>query len=228
MIIAFIRTILLYLILIVAMRMMGKRQIGQLEPSELVVAVLLSELAAVPMQDMSIPLLSGVIPIITLLSMELLLSSGVLRSRRFRTVLCGRPSIIIEKGKILEGQLKRNQMTLEELLCELRVLGISDPATVEYAILETNGKISALLFPAHRPVTTEEAGKTPALSGGLPMVLVGDGKLYEHNRQLRGVSRQWVEDALKAEGISEIRDVFLMLVDETNGVYLIPREVEQR
>ncbi|MBE7009532.1 MAG: DUF421 domain-containing protein, partial [Ruminococcaceae bacterium] len=138
---AFIRTILLYIILIVGIRALGKRQIGELEPIELVMTLLVSDLAAVPMQDFGIPLVNGVVPILTLLALSMLLSFFSMRSIRFHRLVCGNPTTLIQNGVIQQDALRRNRFTLDELLEELRAQGVTDPETVKYAVLETNGQL---------------------------------------------------------------------------------------
>ena len=136
MIIAFLRTIILYLLIIAGIRLMGKRQVGELEPSELVLDLIIADLAAVPMQDFGIPLLSGIIPILTLLSVTMVLSVLTMKSVKFRAIVCGRPSIIVENGRLNQQEMRRNRFTVDELNEELRVQGITDLSTVKYAILE--------------------------------------------------------------------------------------------
>ena len=147
MVIAFLRTIILYLFIIVGIRLMGKRQVGELEPSELVLALLIADLAAVPMQDF------GIIPILTLLCLTMALSVLTMKSVRFRAVLCGRPSIIVENGKLHQREMQKNRFTVDELMEELRMKGITDLNSIKYAILETNGQISVLPYAAQQPVT---------------------------------------------------------------------------
>ena len=144
---AFIRTIVLYFLIMVGLRLLGKRQIGELEPIELVLTLLISDLAAVPMQDFGIPLLNGVIPIVTLLLLSMLLSWGSVRSIRLRRLICGSPTALILDGKVQQDAMRHNRFTLDELTQELRNQGILDIASVEYAVLETNGRLNIILTP---------------------------------------------------------------------------------
>ena len=137
---AFLRTVILYFLIMAGLRLMGKRQIGELEPSELVLTMMLSDLATVPMQDFGIPLLSGVIPILTLLSLSMLLSQLSLRSVRLRRVLCGSPTVLIDRGKLRQDAMRKNRFTLDELLEELRAQGVCDLKDVKYAVLENSGR----------------------------------------------------------------------------------------
>ena len=173
MIIAFLRTIILYLLIIAGIRLMGKRQVGELEPSELVLDLIIADLAAVPMQDFGIPLLSGIIPILTLLSVTMVLSVLTMKSVKFRAIVCGRPSIIVENGRLNQQEMRRNRFTVDELNEELRVQGITDLSTVKYAILETNGRVSVIPYANQRPVTAEQMNLFPD-DVGLPLVIIND------------------------------------------------------
>ena len=205
---------------------MGKHQVGELEPSELVLAMLLSDLASVPMQDFGIPLLNGVIPIITLLCMTMILSVLTVRSLKMRALICGRPSIIVERGKLKQVEMQKNRFTVDELMEELRQQGVTDLSTVEYAILETSGRLSVLLYPAHQ---TAEAGQlyTPEADGGLPIPVINDGRLIRENLKTRGVDEIWLKRQLKERGFSKYEDVFLMTLDQDLKVYFTPKEAGQ-
>ncbi|HJC00696.1 MAG TPA: DUF421 domain-containing protein [Candidatus Flavonifractor merdavium] len=226
MVIAFLRTIILYAFIIIGIRLMGKRQVGELEPSELVLALLIADLAAVPMQDFGIPLLTGLIPILTLLCLTMALSVLTMRSVRFRAVLCGRPSVIVENGKLRQNEMKKNRFTLDELMEELRMQGITDLSTVKYAILETNGQLSVLPYAAQQPVTAQQMGLTPQ-EPGLPMVIINDGRLITRSLHSRGLNEEWLEKQLRQHHVKGTQDVFLLTVDEENRVYLSKKEVEK-
>ena len=223
MVIAFLRTIILYAFIIAGIRLMGKRQVGELEPSELVLALLIADLAAVPMQDFGIPLLTGLIPILTLLCITMALSVLTMKSIKFRAVLCGRPSIIVENGKPRQGEMKRNRFTLDELMEELRMKGITDLSTVKYAILETNGQLSVLPFTAQKPPTAQDLD-LHLPEPGLPVVLINDGRLMSRALHRRGLDETWLDKQLKEHHIKHVRDVFLLTVDETNKVCVIEKE----
>ena len=226
MVIAFLRTIILYAFIIIGIRLMGKRQVGELEPSELVLALLIADLAAVPMQDFGIPLLTGLIPILTLLCLTMALSVLTMRSVRFRAVLCGRPSVIVENGKLRQSEMKKTRFTLDELMEELRMQGITDLSTVKYAILETNGQLSVLPYAAQQPVTAQQMGLTPQ-EPGLPMVIINDGRLITRSLHSRGLNEEWLEKQLRQHHVKGTQDVFLLTVDEENRVYLSKKEVEK-
>jgi uncharacterized membrane protein YcaP (DUF421 family) len=221
--VAFIRTIVLYALVIVAMRVMGKRQIGELEPSELAVTILMSELAAIPMQDLGTPLLFGIVPILTLLGLSVFMSTAGLKSLRFRALMCGKPSLLMENGRILQKELRRNRLTTDELIEALRGQNITDLATVQYAILETKGTLSAILYPEFQPATKKDVN-VQETSKGLPIILVNDGRLLDHNRQILGLPRSWLDNALKQQGIAAVKDVFLLVVDAGGRVYCLAKE----
>ena len=221
--VALARTVILYLIIIVGIRLMGKRQVGELEPSELVLDLIIADLAAVPMQDYGIPLLSGVGPILVLLCLTMVLSVLTMKSLRFRALLCGRPSIIVRDGKLDQREMRRNRFTLDELHEELRCQGVADLETVKYAILETNGQLSVLLKAAEQPVTAGQMGLTPQ-EPGLPVVLINDGRLMEKALRAQGLDRNWLEQRLAEHGVCSPSQVFLLTVDEAGSVCFVARE----
>ena len=214
-----VRTVILYLFIIVGIRLMGKRQVGELEPSELVMSLIIADVAAVPMQDYGIPLLTGLLPIFTLLALTMMLSVLTMRSLKFRTLLCGRPSVIIRKGELDVNEMHRNRLTVDELLEELRSKGYTDPTAVKYAVLETNGLLSVLPYEAQKPPSAQQL-KMKVQEPSLPLVVVSDGRLLEHNLSTLGYDRAWLEQELALRGCAGIRDVFLLLADEKNTVYL--------
>lgn len=226
MVIALFRTVVLYALIILGIRLMGKRQVGELEPSELVFTLLIADLAAVPMQDFGIPLITGVVPIVTLLCVTLLLSVLTVKSIRFRAILCGKPSIVVENGKLCQKEMVKNRFTLDELSEELRIQGITDIKTVKYAILETNGQMSVLLKSEERPVTAKQMGvKTEET--GLPTPVISDGRVMEENLVRRGLSREWVEMELKRRQVKDTGEVFLLSVDEMGQTYFAAKEKER-
>lgn len=218
-----VRTVILYILIIAGIRLMGKRQVGELEPSELVLSLIIADLASVPMQDFGIPLLAGVIPILALLAMTMILSVLTMRSVRFRALLCGRPSIIIREGKVDQREMARNRLTVDELLEELRGQGYTDPSGVKYAILETNGQLSVLPFAAQKPPTAQQLG-LEVEQWELPLVVVSDGRLLEHNLTQLGRDRAWLDKRLKEGGCSDPKQVFLLLADRGGKVYLTRKD----
>ena len=226
MLISFFRAVILYLALILAVRLMGKRQIGQLEPTEFVVAILIADLASVPMQDEGIPLLSGLIPILVVLALELLLSVLVYRSIPLRRFFCGKPVILMENGKLRQADLKKTRVNPDELVEFLRLQGITDLSTVQYAILETNGSISALLYPKYQPASAKDAG-VQASPQELPVTLISGGRLLRENLALSGRTEVWVREQLRNYNCT-VQDVYLLTVEPSGRLYLsIRQEVKQ-
>lgn len=221
---AFVRTILLYVILMVGIRAMGKRQIGELEPIELVLMLLISDLAAVPMQDFGIPLLNGVVPILTLLALSMLLSFFSMRSIRFRRLVCGNPTALIENGVIRQDAMRRNRFTLDELLEELRAQGVTDPETVKFAVLETNGQLSVLLWPDAAPATPKQLGRPVKDDVFLPVILVNDGRVLSGALRERGLDEAWLERTLRARGFHSPREVLLLTIDDAGKVLCVGKE----
>lgn len=222
MFISFLRTVILYLVIVITLRLMGKRQIGELEPSELVVAILISDLAAVPMQDIGIPLLSGVIPIITLLAMELLSSELSLKSVSFRKFLCGKPVFIIREGIIDQKAMEQNRLTTDELLFCLRQQGILDLSTVQYAILETNGQMTAFLYPQHAPLTPVQQNISPQRED-YPITVIDGGRIIQENLTELGIEEDCLTKLLRDHTLSPA-DVFLMQMTRSGNYKLIKKE----
>ena len=225
MILSYIRTIILYLILIAVIRMMGKRQIGKMEPSEFVVTMLVANLASIPMQDGGIPLFSGLVPILTVLGVELVLSALSMRSVKLRRLLCGKPVILIENGHILQDNLRSTRITLDELTGHLREKDILDVTTVQYAILETDGNLSVFPYPAYQPASAKEAGIHPKKQH-LPVTIIADGYLYRENLSTAGKDQRWVEKFLHEQGLSP-QDVWLLTVDGGGKTVLMRKENER-
>ena len=221
---AFARTIILYFLIMVGLRLMGKRQIGELEPSELVLTMMISDLATVPMQDFGIPLLAGVIPILTLLSISMLLSQISLRHLWFRAIVCGTPSVLIRNGELQQDAMRRNRYTLDELLEELRGQGISNLSEVKYAVLENSGQLSVLPWAAQQPPTASQLGLEVEDDVTLPVVLINDGRVLASNLALCGKDTAWLNKTLRKEKLSSPREVFLLTLDEQGQVLCVKKE----
>lgn len=221
--VVFIRTLILYTVVVVVMRIMGKRQIGELQPFELVIAIMISELAAVPMQDTGIPLIHGIIPILTLMIVEITISYITLKSRKARKIICGSPSVLIKDGHILEEQMRIQRFNLSDLMEELRTSGYLNLSDVEFAILETSGKLSIIPKSDSTPVTRKDLNiKQPEEL--LPMAIILDGELIEHNLQISGHNMTWLMDRLKENNAKGINDVFIAIIDSNGQFYLQRRD----
>ena len=222
--IAFIRTIVLYIVVIVAMRVMGKRQIGELEPSEFVVAILISELAAIPMQESGIPILNGIIPIVTLIACEIILSAISLKSVKARKWLTGQPSILIRNGVINQNEMKRLRYNIDDLMEELRLCGFMSINEVSWAVLETNGKLSVFPNSANKPVTAGMMNLAPQ-DAGLPVTVISDGVLFLPSLNQLGKDATWLHNKLLSLNLGP-SDVFLMTIDSQGNAVIIPKEKE--
>ncbi|MBQ4600678.1 MAG: DUF421 domain-containing protein [Oscillospiraceae bacterium] len=222
MIISYFRTVILYLVLILSIRMLGKRQVGQMEPSEFVVTMLVANLASIPMQDGGIPLYSGLVPILTVLGIELVLSFLSLRSLRFRKLLCGKPVILIENGNILQENLRRTRVTLDELTGHLREKDVLDLGSVQYAILETNGNLSVFPYPKDRPATAGEAG-IATRQQYLPITVISDGKLLPENLKKANKNSAWLRQTLKKHQAS-VAQTWLLTVDGADRITFYRKE----
>lgn len=222
MIISVIRTILLYIVIILAIRIMGKRQIGELQTSELVVTLLISDIAAIPMQNTEQSLLSGIVPILILIVCEIIISFLMLKRAGFRRIICGKPIVIISDGKINQSEMHRLRMSTEDLSEELRQQGIFNIEDVGFAIVETNGKLSVLKKPEKDIPTAEELGiKTK--DKGLEVVVISDGEISKYSLKICGLNRDWLFDILKKEN-TELNDVFLMIANRQGEYKIIEKE----
>ena len=203
MLVLVIRTLILYLLVVVAMRIMGKRQIGELQPSELVIAIMISDLASVPMQAIDIPLLSGAIPVLTLLVWEVVMSYVSLKSKRMRRYISGEPSIVVYKGHINENELKKLRFNLNDLMEQLRIAGCPDISNVQAAVLETNGQLSVL-------------EKKKDASQGLPYLLVSDGEVNENELKRAGKNTKWLKENMKYP----LNQVFSAMLDDKGQLHI--------
>lgn len=222
MLISYIRTLILYPILILCVRLMGKRQIGEMEPTEFVVTMLIANLASIPMQDSAISLASGIVPILTVLGMELILAVASMRWIPLRQLLCGRPVILIENGAIIQKNLSRTRITLDELTEHLREHNILDLSTVKYAILETNGQISCFQYPKFKPAPAKDTG-IQMKDIHLPYTIISDGRLLAKNLELSGFSDAWLREQLRSRNCT-LAQVFLLTVDAVGKVYFVKKE----
>lgn len=188
----FIRAVILYILVLFTMRLMGKREIGQLQPFELAIAIMIADLAAVPMANVGVPIFSGIVPILALLAMHLLISNINLKSINMRKFLCGKPAILIHRGKIDEKVLKKEKFTINELQERLRGDGVFNLGDVEYAILETSGQISVIQKPDKRTTTPADFDIMPEYEG-IPYDLVIDGEVMHENLKAIGKDYQWLK-----------------------------------
>ena len=217
------RTIIVYFTLLVAMRLMGKRQIGEMELSEFVVAALIADLAAHPLQDIGIPLINGIVPVLTLFCCEMLISGFSMKSIRFRSLLFGRPSLLIQEGKILQNEMHSNRFTPEELMQELRNQGIYDISRVQYAVLETNGSLNVMPRPEDKPATVGMLG-LKIEEESYPSIVINNGRILENNLKWLGFDLNWLEKKLKSEALDKVENIYLMIADRQGRTYIAKKE----
>ena len=216
------RTLIMYSVLVLVIRLLGKRQIGQMAPSEFVVTMLIANLASITLEETDTPLTAGLIPIGTVLVIEMILSHISLKSIRFRKLLCGKPVILIENGRILQENLRATRVTLDELMGHLREKDVLDIQTVQYAILETNGNLSVFPFPKEMPPSAKDLGVTPK-DRFLPVTIIEDGFLFRENLREAGKDESWVHKVL-GEYRAGIAGTWLLTVDKSGHVVWLGKE----
>lgn len=223
MLIIVVRTIILYTVILIVMRLMGKRQLGQLQPFELVITILISELAAIPMQDTGIPLINGIIPIFILMIAQIVLSYISLKSEKARGIICGKPSILIEDGRIMENQLRKLHFTINDLLEQLRVKGYPDINDVEFAILETEGQLSVIPKSQKRPVTPNDLNITVSQEK-LPITLIIDGTVLKENLHIAKLNENDLKKYLEANDILNYKQVLFAGLDSSGNLFFQAKE----
>lgn len=212
-----------YVVLVTLVRLTGKRQLGELEVSELIVTILISEVAATPIVQPDTPLLHAFLPVLTLLGMEYLLSILCLRSVKLRAILSGKPAMLIVHGRIDQAQMRKNRITPDELTEAMRSCGSLDIREVQYAILETDGRISIIPTPDRRPATAGQLGVTEE-DQGYPVIVVNNGRVLSENLKLLGRDERWLTARLQENGLTGPEQVFMMTVDMNGGIFLAPLE----
>lgn len=220
MLVMMVRSVLLYGLVMLSLRLMGKRQVGQLQPAELVIAIMVSDVASIPMQNTGVPIFSGVVPILMLLIAELTVSFVGLKSRKLRIAFSGSPSVMIHKGVIDEREMERQRFTIDDLLEELRVLGYPDVSEVEYAILETGGQISVIPKTAAKPLTCGDLQGSKKQQEVVPYILIADGIVEKTELTRAGKTEAWLQKQLKARHIRDVREVFLASLNAEGALFL--------
>ncbi len=222
-----IRTAILYALVVVVMRLMGKRQLGELQPYELVITIMISDLASLPMQDTRLPLLLGIIPIITMLIMQIFVSEIQLRSEKIRAVIDGKPSILLRNGKIDTKALRDQRINIDDLMEELRVNGYFNIDDIAYIILENNGKISVIPKASLAPVTRSDLNIS-APQDILPTMLIIDGKIQKENLKSINKDMNWLMENINKYNINNIKDVFIALMDSHNKFFCQEKDTTKR
>lgn len=222
MLIVFLRAIVLYIFVIFAIRLMGKRQIGELQPSELVVTILVSNIATLPIEDTSIPMSLGILPILILVCLDVIMSGATLKFRRLRSIISGNPKIIIRDGVLDQKQMKILRFSLDDIMEALHQDGVFDISEVQFAIVETTGKISVYQKPEYQPLTNGDAGVTKKAKNP-PAIIINDGIVIDDAFPSVKINRGWIDKLLSRKGLS-VRDVFLLTVSEDLSYNLIKKE----
>lgn len=222
MIISIIRTIILYVFVVFSVRVMGKRQISDMQPSELVITLIISEIAAIPMQNTSQPLISGFIPVLVLVALEIIASVIMMKSGKFRKLLCGSPIIVIRDGKILQNEMRRLRLTTEDLCVQLRQQNVFSIEDVQYCIVETNGKVSVLEKPQYRQPNAKDLG-IEIRDNKIETVVVSDGQILDNSLKLCKKNKNDVLNILNKEN-TNLSDVFIMTLDALGKYNIVWKE----
>ncbi len=219
--ITLIRAVIIYITVITAMRIMGKRQIGELKPHELVITVLVSQVASIPLEDNSMPLANMFVPILIFVSFEIIVSIISMKSLNFRNLIQGRPMFVIRNGKIDEKQMKRLRFTIDDLIDAIRQKDVFDISTVQDAVIETNGSISVLQKAEEAPVTPKQL-KLSVDENSTPIAVVIDGKPVTEYFSTEKIKNSKIELVVNNEN-KDIKDIMLLTIDEDGNTYLIPK-----
>lgn len=223
--ITIIRTVILYITVVSALRLMGKKQIGQLEPSELAIAIMISELASTPLSNDGTPLLNGIIPVFILAATEIIISAITMKSVKIRRVISGHPTVIVRDGEILFISLKNLRYSYDDLIMEMRLNGISKFSDIQYAILETNGQISFILNKKNSPPTASDM-QLKLKEERLPFPVISDGRIRAEYLSLINRGEGWLKKEMKAIGIDNAKSV-LILTASHNGIDYFKLREEQ-
>lgn len=222
MLIVFIRAIILYAVVVFSIRLMGKRQIGELQPSELVITILVSNIATLPIEDTSIPMIIGIVPILALVSLDVIMSAITLKSKRLRRIISGNPKVIISNGVIDQDMMKRLRYSVDDLMESLRDAGIFDIDEIQYAIVETTGKISVMQKPQFTPltqgdITVFKTQKNP------PQIIIDDGVILDEVLDFLKLSRSWLNNVLRENHI-KAKDIYILSATDEKDVRIIKKE----
>lgn len=214
-----IRTLILYVLVLFAMRLMGKSELSKMSPFQLVIVFMIAELAAIPIDDPAVSLVNGVMAIFTLMFLQILISYLSIKSEGFKNFVTGKPSILIEKGKLNVKELRRLRITSTDLLEQLRLENCPSLADVQYAIMESNGQLTVIPKADAQPLKPRDM-KLAVSEGGLPVILISDGNLYEKNLQFAGISENIFQQKLTAKGIHSYAEIFLAFCDENKKIHV--------
>lgn len=217
---------MIYFTLLLTMRLLGKRQLGEMELSEFVVAVLVADLASHPLQDLGIPMINGLVPVMTLFCCEVLISWAAMKSVRLRVLLFGKPAVLIKDGQIMQKEMIENRFTSDELMQELRNQGCMDISRIKYAILETDGRVNVIKYPGEMPVTADQMN-IEYTDTGYPLTVISSGRILENNLKRLSLDLDWLKKELELNKIESAEKVFLMTVNSAQQSYIALAEEGQ-
>jgi len=221
--VAFVRTVIMYVVILIVLRFSGKRQLGELQLSELVVTILISELAAIPMQDFNAPIFRGIISMITLVCLEIIISFICMKSIKFREMMEGHPSIIMKNGKVIQKEMEKVRLTMDDLIEAMHQNGISDISQIDCAILETNGKISIFQKSSYSPITPSAVNMKVEKEKTFHTAVI-DGKINKDIIEKLGTTKESILKRLNNNGIKKLRDVYYLGMSDTGEIRIIKRE----
>lgn len=227
MITIFIRTIILYILVVIAIRVMGKSELSELQPYELVVIIMIAELASLPMEAVEMPFINGIVAISTLVFLQVVISYITLKSERARALICGKPTILIQNGNIVEKELKKLRINMNDLIEQLRIKSFPNIDDVEFAILETNGDLSVIPKASKRPLTPSDM-KINVEKEDLPISLIIDGKINQENLDAASLSFNWLYKELKKQNIDDIHKIIYASVDQNKKLSLYLKKEEEK
>ena len=222
-----VRTVILYLLVVFSLRFMGKKQIGQLEPSELAVAIMISELASIPMESKDIPLVNGIVPVLILVCCEVLISWLILKNVKVRKYISGKPSILVDHGVLKQSALKELRFTTDDLLEEMRMNGITNISDIQYAIMETNGQVSFVLKKSASTPTVEDLS-LPIQDDQMPFPIVVKGEIYKDNLKRINRTEGWLNGELKKLHITNKKDILLLCANDKKVMFTQLKEKKQK
>lgn len=217
-----LRAIFVYIFILVMVRLMGKREVGQLSTFDIVVFIVLAELAAIPMEYYQKPLLPSLLPILVVVLLEIITSYLALKFPVFRKLMDGQPSLVVVNGNPNLAEMKRLRYSLDDLMAQLREKGYTTPAEVEFAVLETSGKLSVIPKSQHRPLTPADL-QLPTTYEGLPLPLIKDGIIQKHNLEQAGLDERWLIEEIQRQGYGQPKEIFFALLDTRGQLYLCKR-----
>lgn len=220
----FLRTLFIYFFVLIVLRLMGKREIGKLSVFDLVVSIMMAELAIVVIENPEISMLRGILPIIVLMLTQIILSYVTLKSKKIRDLVEGSPAVLIANGKIRDGEMRKQRYTVDDLLVQLREKNISNVSDVEFAILETSGKLSVFPKPSQLPATKEDLNIQGQDYYGLPITVISDGRTMSQNLKKINKDDQWLKKEIAKHGYNQIEEVYFASIDHTGKMFIDPKD----